>query len=428
MNITLVAIGIFICLCLSSFCSASEMAYSFCNVIRLENARDNGSKKAGIAVKITERFDDALSAILIGNNLANICASSLASVLVILVTGSEDYAWVATVLLTVLVIIFGEAVPKICSKKNANSVALRSAYPVRFMMLVLKPLIWVVVKLIDLLTKGLPGQDAGDSGDEAVEELQSIIETAEDEDVLDEDQSELVQAAIDFSDVSAMDVMTARVDVCAIDIDDDWDDILSVIEDAPYSRLPVYEGSIDRIIGVLYLNHFLKSMADNGHVDIRKLLMPTCYVYKTMKLPAVLNQLKRARQHLAVVTDEFGGTLGVVSMEDVLEQIVGDIWDETDTVEHEIVERSEGEYELDGSMTISDFTELMGLDEETFSPESNTVGGWTLEMFGCFPQTGDSFRYADFTVTVLRMADGRRVEKVLVRKDEEKKGEESESV
>lgn len=416
MNIVLISIGIFLCLCLSNFCSASEMAYSSCNVLRLENARDDGSKKAGLAVRITEHFDDALSAILIGNNLANIGASSLASVLVILITSSEDYAWVSTVVLTFLVIIFGETIPKITAKKNANRIALRHAYPVRFMMIVLKPLIWLVVKLIELITKGLPDQK-DESSDEAVEELQSIIETAEDEDVLDEDQSELVQAAIDFSEISALDVMTARVDVCAIDIEDDWDDIMSVIEEATYSRIPVYEGSIDNIIGVLYLNHFLKAMADNGRADIRKLLMKPCYVYKTMKLPAVLNQLRKAKQHLAIVSDEYGGTLGVVSMEDVLEQIVGDIWDETDTVEHELVQRSEDEYELDGSMVISDFAELMGLDEESFSPESNTVGGWTLEMFGDFPHAGDSFHYRDFTVTVLRMTDGRRVEKVLVQRD-----------
>ena len=253
-----------------------------------------------------------------------------------------------------------------------------------------------------------------------MEELQSIIETAEVEDVLDEDQSELLQAAIDFAEVSAMEVMTARVDVCAIDIDDDWEDIISVIEEAPYSRLPVYEDGMDNIIGVLYLNHFLKALSDGDRVDIRKLLMPPCYVYKTMKLPAVLNQLRHAKQHLAIVTDEYGGTLGVLSMEDVLEQIVGDIWDETDTVEQEMVCRSDGSYELEGTMLLEDFLEAVGLNAQDFQAESNTVGGWTLEMFGGFPKVGDSFRYEDMTVTVLSMVDGRRVGKVLVQLDEKK--------
>ena len=418
MTTAFVILGILVCLCLSAFCSSAEMSYSSCNVVRLENLRDDGSARAAAAVKITEKFDDALSAILIGNNLANIAASSLASVLVILLLGSDQYAWAATVVLTLLVIIFGETIPKITAKKAANTLALRYAYAVRGMTVVLKPLIWLVVSLTHLLTGGKAPEEEID-GEEAVEELQSIIETAEDEEVLDEDQSELLQAAIDFSEISAMEVMTARVDVYAIDIEDDWDEIVAAVESSPFSRLPVYEGSVDNIIGVLYLNHFLKALTEKGErTEIRKLLMQPCYVYKTMKLPAVLNLLRKAKQHLAVVTDEYGGTLGVVSMEDVLEQIVGDIWDDTDVIEQEVVERAEGEYELDGDMNIYDFLELVGISEENFEAESATLGGWTVEQFGGFPQVGDSFRYENFTVTVLAM-DARRVEKLLVKVDPE---------
>ena len=415
MSIYIAAIGIVLCICLSAFCSASEMAFSSANKLRLENSAEDGSKKAKVALKITERFDDALSAILICNNLANIGASSLASVAVILLLGSDEYTWVSTLVLTILVIIFGETMPKIISKKNANRISEKHAYPVRFLMIVLKPLIWLVVRLIDLITLPLPEPKSEDSAEEAVEELQSIIETAEDEDVIDEDQSELVRSAIDFSETSVLEVMTARVDVTSIDIDDKWEDILALIEEAPYSRIPVYEDSIDNIIGVLYLNHFLKAMTDGDRVNIRSLLMSPCYVYKTTKLPVVLNQLRRAKQHLAVVTDEYGGTLGVVSMEDVLEQIVGEIWDETDTVEQEIVQRSEGEYELDGSMILSDMAELLGLREDDMDAESDTVGGWTIERFGSFPQVGDSFEYENISLTVLEMSDGRRVDKVLVK-------------
>ena len=405
--------GILLCVILSGFFSGSEMAYSSCSSLRLEHLRDDGSKRAGVAARIAERFDDALSAILIGNNLVNIAASSLGTVLVVHLTGGDSKVWLATLIITVIIIIFGETIPKITCKKNANRVAVRYAYPVRALMLILKPLVWLVVKAVGLLTRSLKGEEDEDA-EEAVEELQSIIETAEDEEVLDEDQSELVQAAIEFDQISASEVMTARVDVCAIDIEDDWEEILSLVEEAPYSRLPVYEGSIDNIIGVLYLNHFLKAMTDDGRADIRSLLMPPCYVYKTMKLPAVLSTLRKARQHLAIVSDEYGGTLGVLSMEDVLETIVGDIWDETDTVEQEVVLRSEGEYELDGDMVITDFLELLGIDEDSFEAESETVGGWTVESFGAFPQVGDSFRYENWQVTVLAM-DGRRVEKVLVK-------------
>ena len=406
--------GLLLCIIGSNYFSSSEMAYSSCNRLRLESARDGGSKKAAIAVKIIDRFDDTLSAILIGNNLVNIAASSIGSVLVILIAGDDKYAWVSTVVITVLVIIFGETMPKIVAKNSANRIALSHAYFVRGLTIVLMPLIWLIVGLVKLLTSGLKGEKADSDEEAAAMELSSIIETAEDEAVLDEDRSELVQAAIDFSDVMAYEVMTARVDVVALDIDDDWNEQLAAIDSAPYSRIPVYEDSIDNVIGVLYLNHFLKALTDEKNPDIRSMLMPTCYVYKTMKMPAVLNELRRAKQHLAVVTDEYGGTLGVLSMEDVLEQLVGEIWDDTDEVEEEIVERPDGQYELDGDMVISDFLELVGIREKDFEADSETVGGWTIEMFDAFPKPGDSFEYENMSVTVLEM-DGLRVEKVLVK-------------
>ena len=414
MTLVWIILGIIACLALSAFFSASEMAYSSCNSVRLENMSEDGSKRAGVALKITERFNDALSAILIGNNLVNIAASSLASVLVILLTNSDRYTWLSTLLLSILVIVFGETIPKITAKKNANRVSLRNAYIIRGLMIILFPLIWIVVLLVRLFTFWMKA-DEEEAPEEAVEELQSIIEIAEDEAVLDEDQSELVQAAIDFSDISASEVMTARVDVQAIDIDDDWDEILQQIEEAPFSRLPFYENSIDNIIGVLYLNHFLKALTDDGRVDIRKLLMKPCFVYKTMKLPAVLQELRKARQHMAVVADEYGGVLGVVTMEDVLETIVGDIWDETDIVEEEVVQRPSGAYELDGDMTIDDFRELLEIPEDALEADSETVGGWTVETFGTFPDPGTVFQSSGLTVTVLQM-DGRRVEKILVEK------------
>ena len=417
MTIFLVAAGIVLCLVGSAFFSASEMSYSACSALRLENLEEEGSRQAKTARYILEHFDDALSTILIGNNLVNIASSSLASVLLILLLGAgagEQYAWASTAVMTILVIICGETIPKITAKKNANRFALSFAYPVRVLMVFLAPVVWVVVKLIRLLMFPFKGSEEEEDPEAAVEELQNIIETAEDEEVLDEERSELVRSAIDFSDVMASEVMTARVDVYAIDIEDDWEKILAQVDESPYSRLPVYQESIDNIIGVLYLNRFLKALTESDHTDIRSLLMPPVYIYKTMKLPDVLNRLRKAKQHLAVVSDEYGGTLGVVSMEDVMEQIVGDIWDETDTVEQEVVQRAENEFEVDGDMVIADFLELVGIREEDFEAESETVGGWTVEMFGEFPKAGDSFSYQNMDLTVLSM-DGRRVEKVLVK-------------
>ena len=406
--------AIVLCVIGSAFFSASEMSYSSANRVRMEHAAENGSKLAKTVLKILDKFDNALSAILVGNNLVNIASSSLGSVVIMLTLGSK-YAWVATVVITAVVIIFGETIPKITAKKNANRYALSFAPIIRFLMIVLRPVTFVVVGLVDLLTKGMRGEqiDEDEAEEAAVEELHSIIETAENENVLDEDASELVSAAIDFADISASEVMTARVDIVAIDIDDPWEEILRTIDSSPYSRIPVYEDSVDHVIGILSLNRFLKAMIDKDKVEIRSLLLPTCYVYKTMKLPAVLSSLRNAQQHIAVVTDEYGGTLGVVSMEDVLEELVGDLWDETDTVERDVIKQAEGVYELDGDTPISEFIELMGLKEEEFDFDSETVGGWCIEYNNGFPNVNSKFTYENIEVKILEVSK-RRVRRVLV--------------
>lgn len=418
MSTILLIAGIGVCLILSAFFSMSEMTYSSCSTIRLENLMDEGNKKAKSAYYITQHFENALSAILIGNNLVNIASSSLASVLMIILLGqkkADEYAWVATLVMTILVIIFGETIPKITAKKNANRYALSIAYIIRVLMIVLTPVIWIFITLVHLISMPFKERKTETTEEEAVEELQSIIETAEDENVLDEERSELIQSAIDFSEISASEVMTPRIDVMAIDIDDDWNEILKIVEKSPHSRLPVYKDSVDNIIGILYLNKFLKALADSEtrKADIEGLLMKPLYVYKTTKLPDVLAKLRKEKQHLAIVGDEYGGTLGIISMEDVLEEIVGDIWDDTDVVEEEVIENSEGEFMVDGDMSIWDFLELVGINENDFDFESETVGGWVIELNGEFPKPGDIVEYKNITAKVVKM-DGRRVEEVLI--------------
>ena len=404
-------IGIIVCVMCSAFFSASEMSFSACNKVRLEHESDNGNKKATVAFKIANKFDDAISAILVGNNLVNIAASSMGSIAVMMIL-SEQYAWVSTAVITIMVVIFGETIPKISSKKNATNFAMKFAYPVRTLMILLKPVTFIVVSLVNLITNMLPDVEEDDT-DAALEELHTMIDIAEDEDVLDEDASELVSAAIDFADIAASEVMTARVDIIAIDIDDPWEEILRTIDASPYSRIPVYEGSVDHVIGILSLNRFLKAMIDQEKVEIRSLLLPTCYVYKTMRLPAVLSSLRNAQQHIAVVTDEYGGTLGVVSMEDVLEQLVGDLWDETDTVEKDIEKKGDGRYELDGDTPIYEFIELMRWKEEDFDFDSETVGGWCIEYNNGFPNVNSKFTFRDVEVTILEVSK-RRVRRVQV--------------
>ena len=238
-----------------------------------------------------------------------------------------------------------------------------------------------------------------------------MIETAEDEGVLDSERTELLQAAIDFSDTSAQAVMTSRVDMDAIDIDDDWNEIRAFVRESSHTRIPVYEEGIDNVIGVLHVNHLLKAMTEKKDVDLRDLLLPTCFVYKTMKLPEVMDELKKYKQHLAVVTDEYGGTLGVITMEDILEELVGEIWDESDEVTEEYTQSDLGSFTVDGDMAIDDFLEL--IHHEGDEVESETVGGWCIEQSGHYPKVGEEFTVDDISVKVLSM-DGRRVEKLLI--------------
>ena len=414
---TVYALALLCCLCLSAFFSGAEMSLSSANRLRLENAAEEGNRRARAALRLTERFDWALGAILIGNNLVNVAASALGSVIALAVAAQAGLSeglctTAATVIVTVAVIIFGETVPKILAKKNSNRQALRVAGPVQLLSVLLRPLVWCSVSLTKLLTRSLPDPDTGAAQEAAVEELQSIIETAEDEAVLDEDRSELLQAALDFGDISASQVMTSRVDMVAIDADDPLEEILSLVDEAAYSRVPVYEGDTDNIIGVLHLNALYRALLEQAPFDLRALLTEPCWIYKTVKLPAVLEELRSRQTHLAIVTDEYGGTAGVITMEDVLEALVGEIWDETDEVEPEVVETVQGSWELDGDLPIDEFLEVTGLDD-AFDFDSETVGGWVMEMLEGFASPGDTVAYADLTVVVLA-TDSRRVEKVRV--------------
>ena len=416
-------LAILLFLCGSAFFSAAEMSLSAANRMRLENSAGEGDRAAACAVAVLDRFERALSAILIGNNLCNIGSDSLATVVTAALL-SPRFTPVSTVVMVLIVITFCETVPKILAKKNANRYSVRFAYFIRGLMIVLTPVTLLVSWLIHLLTLPFKGEKRESGEEEAAAELQSIIETVEDEGVIDGDRGEMLRSALDFSQVPVMDVMTARVDMLSLDVDEDWEELCRIIAEAPYSRIPVYEDSIDNIIGVLYLNRFFRALLDNDGqpVDMRELLFRPLHVYKTVKLPEVLRILRESRQHLAVVTDEYGGTLGIVSLEDVMEQIVGDIWDETDTVETEITECGEGVYELQGDMPVSDLTELLEIREDELETESATVGGWTIESFGGFPHTGDSFIWNQHRITVLGMdPDGLRVERVLLeeRREEE---------
>ncbi|MBR3865808.1 MAG: HlyC/CorC family transporter [Clostridia bacterium] len=388
---------VLICVAFSAFFSATETAFLSSNPIRLQKAAEDGDKKAKLALAIYNSYDKFLSSILIGNNLVNTAASSIATVIAIDLVGAEGAAY-ATAIMTVVVLIFSETIPKILARDNSFAFSRAVSYPIKALMVITYPIVWVVNLLVKALSK-LWGEDEDPEGFNA-EELSNLIEIAETENVIDEERSDLLQSAIDFSDTSAQEILTPRVDMLAIDIDDPMDEIIEKLETSPYSRIPVYEDTIDNIIGILYLNHFYKKLVEDPDFSIRDILLEVCFIHKSMKLPAVLAQLKRRQTHIAVVSDEYGGTMGIVTMEDVLEQLVGEIWDETDEVFEDITEIAENVFEVDGDMSIYDFLDEVGLDSDSFEGDFTTAGGWAIENLGGFPAAGDSFEYENLTVTV----------------------------
>lgn len=417
---------IFIMVLLSAFFSASEISFNASNKLRLKKSAEAGSKTAALAYRISENFTSALSAILIGNNLANIAASTAATVITmslllnLKVGGTDSLAsLIATVVMTFIILIFGEIVPKIAAKNNADTTVLWFAYPIRVLTFLLYPVVWVVMGIVKLLSK-LWGKDGEEGPTVTEEELSSIIDTVEEEGVIDEDKGDLLQSTLEFRDTTIEEIMTPRIDMLAFDIQDDPDEIERVIDASHFSRIPVYEDSIDDIIGILYLNHYYRMAIDTPHLSkeaLRELLMEPCFLHKTMKLPAALAILRERKTHIAVVVDEFGGTLGIVTMEDILEELVGDIWDESDEIVPEFVKTGENTYEVSGDMNIDDFFSEIEYEPHDFECEYTTMGGWAIERLEADPHVGDSFTDEDERHTlyvVVSEMDDMRVTKLTI--------------
>ena len=408
-------IVIAVMLCFSAFFSGSEIAFNTSNKLRLRRAAEEGEGTAKLAFHISENFTTALAAILVGNNIANIAISACMTLLTLqLFHGSEGIAsTIATLIATVILLIFGEIVPKVLCKQHADRIVRIVAFPIRVLTIVLMPIIAVVL----LLIKGLRfiwGKDVGeDEPTVTEEELSSIIETVEEEGVIDEEKGELLQSTLDFRDTSVEEIMTPRIDMVALDIDAPEEKFRELVSDtAQYSRIPVYEDSIDNIIGVLSLTRYYKMQMDDEELDIRSMLLKPCKLHKTMKLPAALARMRERKIHLAIVIDEFGGTLGVVTMEDILEELVGEIWDDTDIIVTECRATGENTFEVMGDMNIEDCFEEIGFEApESFACEYSTMGGWAIEMLEANPHVGDSFSYENLFIVVVEM-DEERVTKL----------------
>ena len=405
---------ILLCIVLSAFFSGSEIAYAAAQELRLEHAAQEKGGAYALALKVKKRFEKALISILVGNNLVNIGASALATVIAVGLMGDKG-AWAATAVMTVLIITFGEISPKIIASAQPERFCNLAAVPMRLWMGFTWPLTWLLGKLLAFISRLWErGQDSGPAVTE--DDLETIIETVEDEGVVDEDTADLLQSALDFGDVLAYEVITPRVDLVGIDLDDSREEMLRVAFASPYTRIPVYQETMDNIVGILHLNHLYKALVKDPDADIEKLLLPPIFVHKTMPLDDVFNTMRKKKGHMVIVTDEYGGTMGALTMEDVLEQLVGDIWDESDEIEEEFTQVGPHTFEVDGDMRLSDFFAEFDKDEEEIDDDNATVGGWAVEMLGGYPKLRESFTFEDLTVTILKR-NNLRVLRLLVEQD-----------
>lgn len=407
-------IAIIVLLLLSAFFSGSEIAYTSVSKSKLKGAKEKGNSRADVALYIYEHFDDALSTILIGNNLVNFAAAAVSTVLLIDLFGNAGVG-IATLIMTALILIFGEITPKIIAMQNNYKMTLFAAYPIRILMFILKPVIVAVIWIVDKVS-WLWKRDYEKQPSVTEDELVTLIENVTENGIIDEDRSELLQSAIEFSEITVEEILIPRIDMVTIDINDPIDEISQIIMGSSFSRIPVYDDSIDNIIGILLTEHFLKHLIDSEDVDVRSTLIDVCYIHQTMTLPDAFAELQKGNLQMAIITDEYGGTMGLITMEDILEELVGDIWDEADEIVDELTPISENTYEVNGDMSVNDFLDFLDIDDRDFESEYTTVGGWAIEMLDGFPDVDDSFEYENLDVTVTEL-DGRRVEKLVVKLD-----------
>ena len=386
---------------MSAFFSSTETAFTSFNHARVKALARSGNKRARLAIELSDKYDKLLSSILIGNNIVNILASSLATVVFVAWLGGAGVS-VSTVVMTVLVLIFGEISPKTLAKDHADQLVLAFAPYINFIMLLLTPLNWIFAQWRKLLALVFPApKDEG----MAEEELLTLVAEAEQEGEIDEHESDLIRSAIEFNDQTAEDILTHRVDIVALDVEMTMDEAEQVFHENTFSRLPVYEDSIDSIVGVIHE----KDLFNNRTATfLREIMKPPLFVTPTSRISDLLHTLQKAKSHMAIVSDEYGGTMGIVTMEDIIEELVGEIYDEHDQVVESFKKLPDGSYLIDCTASLRDMQELFAIQGDF---DAATVGGWVLDQMGRIPAVGDTFVYDNrLSVRVTRVESTRVLE------------------
>jgi CBS domain containing-hemolysin-like protein len=389
----------------SALFSSTETAFSSVNKLRLKNYEAQGNKKAAKALKLANRFDEVLTAVLIGNNIVNIASSSVSTLLFVSLFGSKG-AGISTAVITVLVLIFCEVLPKSYAKKNAEKITLAFAAPLTALVIVLKPLVLILNKLSALLAKG----DTAPTVTE--DELKYMIDEIEEEGVIEEQESELVKSALEFDEISVDEILIPRVKIIGAELNSTIDEIKELFSKEMYSRLPVYEKSLDNIVGIITNKAFFKMLVE-GKYDIREIIQEVPHIADTKLISEAMRFMQRSKVHLAVVTDQYGGTKGIVTLEDIIEELVGEIYDEDDEIETNLVKLSDTRYEAAGDLNITELLEALGFDEDMIESEYSTVGGWITELLEHIPEAGETAERGVFRLTATEVNE-QNVEKVMI--------------
>lgn len=398
-------------LAFSAFFSASETALSSANKIRLKNRAEAGERRAGTALHLADDFDRTLSTILVGNNVVNIASASLATIIATTLLGPNGAA-IATAVVTVLVLIFGEILPKSYAKDDAENVSMLVAGPLQWIKSLLTPVVWLFVQIKRLFT-GRRSTELNVQPSVTEEELKTIIDTVEEEGVLDRRETDIIQSVIDFNTITVQDILVPRVDMAAVEVRTSGEDIVSLCMHKGFSRIPVYEGTIDNIIGVLYVKDLLACLSKGREIQARRIKRDVLFVYRTRRINDLLADLRHRKQHMAIVTDEHGGTVGLVTMEDILEELVGEIWDETDQAQTPIRRIDAARWLVEGDVRIEELFDELHFIDKKFDCAATTVAGWVLDELEHIPAVGEHFTYKQLLVAVHEM-DDQRIETVTV--------------
>lgn len=392
----------------SALFSSTETAYSSVNKLRLKNYAAQGSKKAAKALKLANKFDDVLTAVLIGNNIVNIATSSVSTVIFIGIFGSKGSV-ISTVVVTVLVLIFCEVLPKSYAKKNSEKLALMFASPLSVLVTVFKPFVFLLNKMSSLMGK------ENNAPSVTEDELKYMIDEIEEQGVIEEQESDLVKSALEFDDITVNEILIPRVRVVGIPVTASVEEIKEVFLSEMYSRLPVYDQGLDDIKGIITNKAFFKMLLEGGN-DIRSIMQNVRHIADTMLISEAMRDMQKFKVHFAVVTDQYGGTKGIITLEDIIEELVGEIYDEDDEIITNIVKVSEDTYEVSGETEIDELVEFLKLDKDLICSSCSSVSGWVTDVMEHIPEINEMAESGIFSIKILSVNE-LTIEKILLKID-----------